>query len=556
MADFTFINLSQPGQSKAKDIRKAVRSKAMRAYSQQMKQRAFLERAYKDDNSRRSARHRDSPSLVPVRSDRPSRMEARKPENPILLQPRSELSGLEDFEDIKHFFGPSCGHSSCDENGCSMKIVRWKPSNHPQTLLGNGMSDPFDTFPIAGNSRYNAYILHHFASVMARKYLPIDPGTIFHNPLTAVWIPQAMDDPALFLATINVAAMHLDTIYRRPCNPSTIARKGETIRLLKKRLLDPTQALTNPTIASVVMLAGFESLGGNTEELQLHMKALKRMVALRGGLEGLGWKGVLHMIIAWEDLLSSSMMSTRPHFTRVQYGAVAHDFTFPNPIASLAPDLSLEPYHPCVEMIKIIENIRYLTTNLRGYGSTDVKVDPIIFSNMRAALTDHLLKIRIQQPPEKMTLLEYQLEAVRIGALIYIGHVFIGIQSHCMVVKRLKTQLIDIISEGEKRYFGDFRFYLRRGFLTWAFWMGGIGHLDSEEQTWFARRIAISIKAWHREEMACWVGFERYLKSVAWDDRLRSPNCMALWDRVQSMCAEDRELADGPACLVEGCVAS
>ena len=94
------------------------------------------------------------------------------------------------------------------------------------------------------------------ASVIARKYLPIDPG---HggNPLTRVWIPQAIADPVLFLATVNVAAIHLD-ITRRQFTPATIARKGKVMRLINQKLLDPAQALSNETIGSVVMLAGYE----------------------------------------------------------------------------------------------------------------------------------------------------------------------------------------------------------------------------------------------------------------------------------------------------------
>ena len=91
---------------------------------------------------------------------------------------------------------------------------------------------------------------------MARRYLPVDPG-VDNNPLTKVWLPNAMADPILFLALVNVAAIHLDIIQGRYSNPITLAHKVEAISLINSRL-KTNEALTNETIASVVMLAAME----------------------------------------------------------------------------------------------------------------------------------------------------------------------------------------------------------------------------------------------------------------------------------------------------------
>lgn len=93
---------------------------------------------------------------------------------------------------------------------------------------------------------------------MARRYLPIDAGDGSNNPLTKVWVPNAIADPLLFLTTLNVAAIHLDLLQGRYSSPATIARKGEAIHLINARLQRPSQALTNETIGSVVMLAAME----------------------------------------------------------------------------------------------------------------------------------------------------------------------------------------------------------------------------------------------------------------------------------------------------------
>ncbi len=94
-------------------------------------------------------------------------------------------------------------------------------------------------------------------SVMAPKCLPVEIGGGQH-PLIDVWMPQAVADPLLFLATLNYAAAHIDIIHETQNNPRTIAQKGEIIRLINLRLQDSAEAVSNTTIGAVAMLAAME----------------------------------------------------------------------------------------------------------------------------------------------------------------------------------------------------------------------------------------------------------------------------------------------------------
>lgn len=92
---------------------------------------------------------------------------------------------------------------------------------------------------------------------MARTCLPIDLGNA-SNPLAKMWIPYAMTDPVLFLATINFAAVHLDILRGQYSSPHTLTHKIETIRLVNARLQNSAEALSNENIGSVAMLAAME----------------------------------------------------------------------------------------------------------------------------------------------------------------------------------------------------------------------------------------------------------------------------------------------------------
>ena len=92
---------------------------------------------------------------------------------------------------------------------------------------------------------------------MARNCLPTDLG-YESNSLSQNWVPNAMTDPALFLATLNFAAAHLDILRGRWNNTSTLSRKIQTTRLVNARLQNKTEALSNETIGSVAILAATE----------------------------------------------------------------------------------------------------------------------------------------------------------------------------------------------------------------------------------------------------------------------------------------------------------
>ena len=94
-------------------------------------------------------------------------------------------------------------------------------------------------------------------TVIAHDCLPLEPGRGQH-PLTNIWMPRAIADPLLFLATLTYAAAHLDLMYGRESNPRTIAQQIETIRLINLRLQDPAESVSNTTIGAVAMLAATE----------------------------------------------------------------------------------------------------------------------------------------------------------------------------------------------------------------------------------------------------------------------------------------------------------
>ena len=93
-------------------------------------------------------------------------------------------------------------------------------------------------------------------TVIARSLFPMILGGGQH-PLIDIWMPYAVTDPVLFLATLTMAASNLDVVHGRPKNPKTLAQKGEVIRLINRRL-NSAETVSDSTIGAVLMLASAE----------------------------------------------------------------------------------------------------------------------------------------------------------------------------------------------------------------------------------------------------------------------------------------------------------
>ena len=81
------------------------------------------------------------------------------------------------------------------------------------------------------------------------------------NPLTKIWLPHALQEPTLFLATLSFAAVHIEALTGSSGSQTsleTLRQKGEAIKCVDSKLHDSSEALSNETIGAVSMLAAAE----------------------------------------------------------------------------------------------------------------------------------------------------------------------------------------------------------------------------------------------------------------------------------------------------------
>ena len=168
-ATFTFINLSEPKQGKDEDLRKLIRSNAMRSYrwKQKQKQKAVKFQMRKGPITA-PLREKDRPRLLPdaseqlelsqlsqlqnSRSDWPEDSDMSLLEAQQLSLPESESIAERDDQNHDYLLFTHCGEPF---------IARPKLALSSHKLFGDGLNDPFNVYPIGGCPRYNSYVLNH-----------------------------------------------------------------------------------------------------------------------------------------------------------------------------------------------------------------------------------------------------------------------------------------------------------------------------------------------------------------------------------------------------------
>lgn len=73
--------------------------------------------------------------------------------------------------------------------------------------------------------------------------------------MTKMWLPYALQDPALYLCTLTFAVGYLDMLGFNHQYCKRLSYKGQTINAVNTRLRSSEGKISNATIGAVAMLA-------------------------------------------------------------------------------------------------------------------------------------------------------------------------------------------------------------------------------------------------------------------------------------------------------------
>ncbi|KAE9989238.1 hypothetical protein Vi05172_g4282 [Venturia inaequalis] len=160
-------------------------------------------------------------------------------------------------------------------------------------------------------------LLHHYHHDFTQNSFAINPEGSFFD--------FAVNDVGLLHSILSMVALHFglshsnefDSNPSGPVHDQAFYHQSEAIRSVNQTLGASRDSPSDSLIATVALLANYETMNGTMLSATMHVKGLKRMVELKGGLQGLRRNKVLQRIIAWTDFSYSSTWNMRSVFSRL-----------------------------------------------------------------------------------------------------------------------------------------------------------------------------------------------------------------------------------------------
>ncbi|KAL5340455.1 hypothetical protein BJX70DRAFT_387276 [Aspergillus crustosus] len=163
--------------------------------------------------------------------------------------------------------------------------------------------DPFESYPPTRLPRDHVQrLIHSFLHKIAFQYYPLDLNAT-SNPFLVSWWPLALGDPALFHVSLQTACLDEEMMARKGFHASEILM-ADSVALLRRKVEDPSLAVQDGTMNSVITLAAIEFGKGNVKVSQMHVDGVRKLVDLRGGINSVRQTSPLTArMISWVSML-------------------------------------------------------------------------------------------------------------------------------------------------------------------------------------------------------------------------------------------------------------
>ncbi|CAK7215084.1 hypothetical protein SEUCBS140593_002411 [Sporothrix eucalyptigena] len=328
----------------------------------------------------------------------------------------------------------SLSSTSSGKSGSSRaQAVPVTPGNGPGTNLFQitGPAADLAHLPLEA-TRLNADLVRIYVKLISRFKSCLDGNPDPSNPYTRVYVPYCLQTPLLAQVAIYTSACflhetgHLDKMV-------AVTHKGRAIDMLNAQLQgsrrhafgeDDTRSVptSDDAITAIIQLVMDEWYWGQTRNLHTHLRGLREMIRLRGGLRNLGMNGlisklamvVMHLTaIHSSDLAIALSLEMAPvlqgnSYTRANSGGTSlfdyEDLTqTPFRIAHNTPLVAGQPsFAHCAEPLNIhpttasiLDDMRFLITTVLA-----LPPNPTAKDLQKVQTTAEWIHNRIQLLPE------------------------------------------------------------------------------------------------------------------------------------------------------------
>ncbi|KAI9925775.1 hypothetical protein ASPWEDRAFT_582797 [Aspergillus wentii DTO 134E9] len=484
--------------------------------------------------------------------------------NSVVLVSRPALDTADKDDENYHHYD----HDDPSPQSDSRPIMSHPPLQHVERISSN-VFDPFHSYP----SSLPPEAIHSCESYCLSVLWPAltprsenEPGPIAN----ANWFPLSLRDPTLFTAFLLGSLSHQRVQWLNGTIPAGAFGpreqrllnfvEMETIKLINLAVADPTRALSDAVILSVIAVAHnraeerdyrkfpdppftaplrrlqwLEVYGSQTANL-VHVQGLIQIIMLRGGLEYLETPGLAH-IVSFSDAFTASTLLSPPMFPfmplqKSRRGCNLQTLLGFSPIEIERGFGRLREVGLTVELAEILHSMHVYITIVEEYlcgKKTDLSLlcdqrNLIIHTLSSIPAADQLNGVFINQTHKVVY------EACRLAALIYGVGVVFPLPAQSTPLARLAGLLRATLQSSHFPSFWP-------PILLWVLTLGGISAENTSERSWFVDALG---QAAAQSRIYSWVNLRAVLGMMLWYDRACDLPGQNLWREVAASFARNR----------------
>ncbi|RAL11920.1 uncharacterized protein BO97DRAFT_443623 [Aspergillus homomorphus CBS 101889] len=486
------------------------------------------------------------------------------PDNISLSAPHKSRPGL---------FGSRPNSSESDEGSRALLMTSSSSCFTPGyvDIFGAGRFDPFQTHPVNSlNMSKNEVVASEYycLEVLWPGLTPVSPGHDA-NPASTNWFPLALADPTLFTAFVFGSLSHKRVQWLKGTIPAHAFLPSEqqmlqlceteTIRNVTREVSDPTRAVCDAVILSVICMAhnvaDNEHMKGQKlpftapmQRLQwldiysslppnlVHIKGLTQMVKMRGGLENLTLPG-LAPTLCFSDLVTCSTFLSPPVFDFMPLREERKGLTMQDMLGYSMVDVErrfgpLREIGFTSEMVEVFYGMQAYIKLVESHMTTQhCNPDYSLLSDQRNLVHYNLLSLPALSSFDRFS--DYQpheimYEICRLAGLIFGVGVVLPLQAQSAPLAQLATFIQEALYISKSPFSWDHP--QARTALFWVLFLGGIAAEDRPERAWYVELIS-QVAGSHG--IYTWDEARKILRVMLWYDRACERGGRKLWLEVK-----------------------
>ncbi|GKT49709.1 uncharacterized protein ColSpa_09890 [Colletotrichum spaethianum] len=337
------------------------------------------------------------------------------------------------------------------------------------------------------------------------------------------WFYWLMSDAAFLHSILFTVGLLHDSIVGKT-SKRTSFHVWKTLSLLNQNISDKDLALADSTIATVVSMCMVSEVFGDRDSAAAHVKGMRRIVELRGGIETFRHNLQLKIKICRVDIGWYLCTGEKPHYYR---DTISWETAFAS-ILGDSPAGFERDREPCQirrllnstdrRVGNIFQDLHDFSQLANFLVQTGHKIDPNMFQDLMTSIQYRLLYLE-PTTQDKVT------EMLRLGMTSYITTLFLKVQGTKIPLSFLTGQLRSACQNIEV---SEFPSTTARHIFAWTLVVGAISVLEEYDDVWLLPKLASL-----RESLGpTWPEAKAKLEQVMWMEFIHSPGGVKVFEKL------------------------